>query len=416
MASEFAHHPVREQEDRWETAVSALLGPDAEIISVSRWIGDSRVYRRGDRVAVIRSVETVNKPEVNDLNVAQEALSRLGLEAQYVNEPPWEALRISCIEGRTLESRLMSLSLRTRLRILLKIVSLLHELHSQGIAHRDLRFDNVLLEPTGKISLIDFDCAQLTSARRAALADWIGLPPFGRSPNSFPKFAVFTLVPKVQTLGRRARFLVRGTSPIAELPLDDDLQLLGKAWRKAMHSSANAPGQGLCYYALTYKNWHFPGERPWHLRWEAIRRHVAFDGKRVLDLGTNLGLLPAFALLHGAKDAIGIDVDAEILEAAALIAEAFGVRADFQRLDIGTDSTWVSAAHDADIVVAMSVLDWIPTSRSILEVLRPGSEIIYEGHDPIDVELAKLRRSGYCDPRVLLESERGRFLLHARKQ
>jgi hypothetical protein len=273
----------------------------------------------------------------------------------------------------------------------------------------------VLIEPSGWPRIIDFDRAIVGKGWTPALADWVGISSSGLSPNPYWKLVLFTLIPKAQSGGRRVRARLKHVTAFEKRPLAADLKLLESAWEIAERSAANAPGQGLAYYALTYKHWHFPGERPWYLRWHAIRRRVALEGKRVLDLGSNMGLLPTFALLHGAESAVGVDADADVLRAAAMIAQAFEVSPKFRQLDLNEVPSWEEELFGADIVVAMSLLEWLHDDRRLLNFLGCHREVIYEGHDPVEFELARLKSAGFTKREILIETERGRFLAYGRK-
>ena len=322
---------------------------------------------------------------------------------------------MSRIEASSLESILSSLSFSDRLHVLYRVAAALRELHAVGIAHGDLRTDNVLVDRDGHVSLVDFDRAVIGASRAAVLADWFGVSGDGFSPSPYLKLAAVTLLPKTQSVARRVRTSLVGHKKQVPATASPDVELLLRAWHIARCSRANAPGQDLAYYALTYKHVHFQGERPWYLRWDAIRRNVPLKGKHVLDLGTNMGLLPAFALLHGAERAIGIDADPRILVAAQLVARAFGVTPELVGADLIDGPDWESRAANADIVFAMSLLRWLPQNGRVLEFLRTQRELVYEGHDPMPLEIERLRRWGFSEMKVLLTTERGRSLMWCRK-
>ena len=198
-------------------------------------------------------------------------------------------------------------------------------------------------------------------------------------------------------------------------PVEYDLQCLERAWSAAKKARANAPGQHIAYYSLTYKNWHFLGERPWYLRWEYIRNNVDFVGKTVLELGCNMGLFSLFAMVHGAKKALGIDKDQEIIKVAEEIGKALRIDASFDCLDLVSDPDWEEKLKGSDIVIAMSLIHWVPNKQRILEFLGHHREVIYEGHEKLSLEMSRLKSIGFYHIKVLCETERGRHVLYARQ-
>ena len=181
-------------------------------------------------------------------------------------------MREPFLPGQSLLARLGELSTARRLMVLVAVARQLRKINRRGVAHRDLRLDNVMISPTGGVCLVDFDRARMMSPGAALCADWLGVGPGGPVSKPFWKLAIYTLVPRAQSLGQRIRTTLRHGRAVV-LPPDAglDVRLLGEAWELAARSPANAPGQDLAYYSFTYRGTHFPGERPWPLRWEAIR-------------------------------------------------------------------------------------------------------------------------------------------------
>ena len=126
--------------------------------------------------------------------------------------------------------------------------------------------------------------------------------------------------------------------------------------------------------------------------------------------------LASFAIVHGASEATAVDHDLQILAAGQLVAEALAVEVSFRQVDLAGRSPWEEELPEADIVIAMSLLHWLPDPARALSFLGRYPEILYEGHDPLAVELARLESIGFDRPSVVMETERGRRVLHASKR
>ncbi len=406
-------HPVLAREREWEQVASDVLGPGAELLAVSRWVADSRAYAAGDRVALIR-------PAGGSFAASAKALRALDRPFEERSEPGWEALVVPRAEGTPLTFLLRQMPRAERVRVLRRVAAELSRLHRRGVAHRDLRPDNVFVASDGSVELIDFSRAVVGGRRSAAAADWLGAGRHGVSENAFWSLALLTLAPRTRSIGRRLRgSRGRPRSEVhdwaaADSDVPADVRLLARAWAGSQRARADARGQGLAYYAFTYRGYHLPGVRPWSLRWEAIRQAVSFEGKSVLELGCNLGLLSSMALLHGARSAVGIERNEQVVDGARLVAEALGVAPEFRPLDLASPG-WEAELPQADVVAALSLVHWLPDPDRALRFLGRHPEVIYEGHDSLEVETERLRSVGFADVRVVLESERGRFVLHGRK-
>lgn len=405
-----------EGERRWRSVAERYLGPDPELLAVSRWIPDSRVYASGRRVAIIRSRGTVVPRHVAGLRHESSVLGRLGRPHEYVEDDGWHVLMTTRYTGRTLEQMAPHLSIRSRTKLLARVVPALRALHRAGVAHRDLRLDNILFTDEGDVRLIDFDRAVLASPREAAVSDWVGVSSRGVSYYPFWKLAAYFLVPKSGTAARRSAAWLRRIIKRPSRARSEASAQLSTAWQIAAASNANAPGHREAYYSMTIGGVLLRGERPWALRWEAIRRAVDFRGKRVLELGCNLGLFSSFALLEGAESACGVDSDPSILEGARLAARALGVAPDFERVDLAKDAYWEERLEGRDVVVAMSVVHWLPNPDRVFSFLARHPMVIYEGHDDLATESRRLHEAGFSQVDVLLESERGRHVLLGRKR
>lgn len=408
-------HQIIEEQEAWERIATDVLGTDAELVSVSRYIGDSRVYRRNDRGAKIRSRRTPPPAGVLGLHQEADLLRIAGVAVDNGKSGDWEYLVFDWVNGKTLDRLLPHLLFKHRLQILRAVARELQRLHRSRITHRDLRPDNILIGDDGRVRLIDFDRGAHGS-RWHGLSDWLGSGPGDTTPNPYWKFALFLLVPRAESAARRVRAMVKRHERAGQRREDVQLTMLEQAWTLAARSDANAPGHGVAYYAFTYRHQHFPGERPWYLRWQAIRQGIDFRGKRLVELGANMGLLSTFATVHGATSAIGVDHDSKIVEAARLVGKALGGSASFERVDLTGDRIWEERLRGADIVAAMSLVHWLPDPQRVFRFIAGHAEVLYEGHDALETEVELLHGMGFDSVTLLCETERGRPLLYGRRR
>jgi hypothetical protein len=120
----------------------------------------------------------------------------------------------------------------------------------------------------------------------------------------------------------------------------------------------------------------------------------------------------------GAAAALAVDRDPAILDAAARVADAFGVQPQLRRIDFDRDPDWESElqAFAPDVVVALSVLHWIADKARLLAFLGRFDEVIFEGHDSSRTERSRLRQAGFSEIELVDTSERGRPILRARRR
>jgi tRNA A-37 threonylcarbamoyl transferase component Bud32/SAM-dependent methyltransferase len=409
-------HRVIAEAAEWDAAVQRLIGRGAELVSVSRWIGDARVYAIKNRVVKIRRLRIARPQGVPLLAAEAEMLLRMGIPVETHSDGDWETLALDRLPGTPVDVALARASFPRRLRVLARVARATMRLHRRGIAHRDLRPDNILLDEADIPQLIDYDRAAALNSWRAAAADWIGLGPEGASPYPLWKLALVLIAPRSASIARRIRRFAQSSMRVASTrPRDRVDTELESAWQLAAASPSNAAGQGLAYYALTYRGRHYIGERPWYLRWDAIRREIDLQGRTVVELGCNMGLLSSFAMIYGATAATGVDWDSKVLVAARKAAAALGATPRFECIDLAEDPNWEHRLGEADIVVAMSILQWVPDKARLLSYIGRFNEAIFEGHDATEVEMHRLRTIGFDDVRVICLTERGRAVLHARR-
>jgi predicted Ser/Thr protein kinase len=311
-------------------------------------------------------------------------------------------------------------------RLQLQLAVLVVRLAWRGVSHDDLRPENVLVDDAGRVHLVDFDQASSGSFAICLARSLLGLGGGGQVSNTLlaplRERCQASLPPALlrRLAARGNRELDAEATALPRLPpgAGAELRALHAAWRIAAAAPASSPGRALAYYALDFGGLRWPGERPWAERWRVLRQITAVRGRRVLELGCNLGLLSIFLLREaGAATALAVDRDPLILEAASQAAAGFAVQPEFRRVDFDRDAGWEAALADfrPDVVFALSVLNWVEHPARLLAFLGRCEELVYEGHQSARTERRRLRSAGFTQIELIATSERGRPILHCRK-
>jgi len=418
---------------QWERYVERRFGGTARLVSVSRADANRRVYRIGDRFAKVQKVGPQFFRRANDLAGEHRILVKLAgiggvcRNAEYHREEGWECLSYDGAAGESLENLLISGRLALSARLLADLLAVIVRVNHRGVCHRDLKAENVVIGPGGEVHLIDFDQAIEVPPLTALLVDVFGIG----KPRQLGFFCFEDLVRGYRgqapvwlrpastglRLLRRSSRSWRRYHPARAAAAGDrpEVLMLQKAWEIARQSGASFPGGGVAYYSLDVAGCHLDGERPWTLRWSEVFKKVSFQGKTVLECGCNLGLFSAFARRAGAVRCLGVDVNRDILAGSRLVSQALGVENEFRRVDFDADEPWEEELAGHDLVIALSVLHWLKNWERFLAFLGRHREILYEGHDSVEQESARLRRAGFDKIDVLVVSERGRAVIHASK-
>jgi predicted Ser/Thr protein kinase len=310
------------------------------------------------------------------------------------------------------------------LRALVETLRFVVSLARRGISHNDYRLNNFVLSHDDQWFLVDFDQATEEPPPDALIAGFSGLMPRSKSRCHGSVLTVLKescMSSAPAAVKRFLRGLVRrrlSKCPAIPAEAPRAVHNVLKAWQIAQRSDASSPGEQIAYYALDYGGYHFPGERPWVDRFSQIRRAIDVRGKRTLELGCNLGLLSHFMLMHeGALEAWAVDTDANILEGASLLADAFGTSPHFLQVNFDRTPDWEEKLlpYSADVVFALSVLNWIKDKDRFLHFLSKHNEVLFEGHESTRVEEARLRKCGFSTVRPVARTERGRDLFYCSK-
>jgi serine/threonine protein kinase len=308
--------------------------------------------------------------------------------------------------------------------ILAQVAQILTDLSRRGVVHNDLTLRNLLIDKAGQVTLTDFDQSRQVRPEKAFFINFAATahpmtPPFGTFKSLVKEMAGDFVLRPIKSVYRRAYQLLKHQRARARLPQLDTaaphrLKSLYDAWILALDSDANSPGRPVAYYELCEHGHMFPGERPWKERWETIRSVTDFSGKRVLELGCNLSLLSCFLLRERrARAALCVDADAKILAAAHLVADAYSVSPAYLQVNFDGPEDWESEllSFEADVIFALSVLNWIEDKPRFLDFLAKFDEVIFEGHDPFEVERERFAERGFTEIELVAVSERDRPVL-----
>ncbi|MES9971899.1 MAG: serine/threonine-protein kinase [Candidatus Thiodiazotropha sp.] len=90
----------------------------------------------------------------------------------------YAAIAMEFIDGKGLDEliNLGPLPFNQGLTIILDLCQVLHLAHTQGLAHRDIKSNNVLLDRQGRTKLIDFGIAKFADVKLTATGQIIGTP------------------------------------------------------------------------------------------------------------------------------------------------------------------------------------------------------------------------------------------------
>lgn len=262
---------------------------------------------------------------------------------------------------------LSTLTEQQKEQIIGDVRSALTYLHGEGIAHRDVAPENILLDDLGIAYLTDFEWAHPCDGTIGV--DCVDFEPWA-CPNS--------TVPVVQT-GMEQRGFHTVVNYIRGLPLD-----------------AKTHG----FKGVPYQQIEGVGERDCETRWKLMQPEVA--GKNVLDMGANLGWFVRKALAEGATAARGWDSDEAVVESARML----GGDHDLLNLnDVLPDSHW-------DVIFCLSVLQHLERPDEVFDwILAHGDEAYIEIPSRfITQHISETLK----DAEYVGESERGRPIFRVR--
>jgi tetratricopeptide (TPR) repeat protein/predicted Ser/Thr protein kinase len=157
-----------------ELTQGTVLGERYEIIKMLGEGGMGAVYKARDRevdrlvaLKVIRP-ELANRPEILNRFKQELILARQITHKNVIRifdlgvADGIRFITMEFVEGRDLSSVLdeRTLSAKETVKILRQVCSALEAAHSEGVVHRDLKPHNIMLEPGGRVCVMDFGLAR----------------------------------------------------------------------------------------------------------------------------------------------------------------------------------------------------------------------------------------------------------------
>jgi len=416
---------IEKQEKKWGDLVDLYIGPGTQLVARSSSSAQRRVYKKARTIfKVVLSQEDIYENSAEEEYAILQSLKHIYCVPEPISLNLYENCSILSIQEYHGEHIGQFGDIVSRGKAsAIAVVKGIFSLNRQCLRHGDIHINNFLFLPDGVIKILDYDQAVFTTPLNAFLGDFFGI---GKNP---AKKCALRLVAQlflsklprclrpnlcIGAFVRRWRFQ-RGHKELNSTQKDSELNYI---WNQAMLSDANAPGNRTSYYSLAYEDSIYQGERPWELRWASISNAVNFKGKRLLELGCNLGLLSCYAQHAGAlPGGIAVDCDPVIIPAAKKMAKFAGVDVRFRIYDFDKDNQWEDeiATNEFDIVSSLSVLEWLKEKDRFLTFLGHFPELLYEGHDSIAIEISRLNSVGFYNISIITVSERGRVVLFAKK-
>jgi SAM-dependent methyltransferase len=186
-----------------------------------------------------------------------------------------------------------------------------------------------------------------------------------------------------------------------------DMKLLHEAWQGPGGGSRGKP-----YYRVVVNGIYFDGERDWAQRWNMMKDTLDYRGKKILELGCNFAMSSAYMIKYrGASSAIGIELPDErltingnpnVIKAAKKFHKALNVGGiEIKQMDLDVSDYENLIGDEFDIVVCMSLLNWVKDKERLLNYLSKFPCVIYEGHDSDESEIERFLSHGFTHYEIL---------------
>lgn len=240
-------------------------------------------------------------------------------------------------------------------RILNELRAGLTFLHENGIAHRDINPNNVGLDKDGTVKIFDFDWVLPGIPKdMAVLMDYEPLDS-----------RVFDYAVPIMRGGAATRGFHRVVTHVRNLPFQ-------------ANQSTSKPD-------MPYQKIEGVGERNCATRWAQFSPDV--KGKRVIDLGTNLGYFAARSLQEGAESVVALDHD------KAILASAKRVHPELNGNCVELDLDLEMPKGEWDVCFCLSVWQHLSGGkRPLLDFLRKMPVVYWED---VNFSRAEMERHGF---------------------
>ena len=219
---------------------------------------------------------------------------------ELIEDAGREILVVQRVPGRPLSS--LEVGWFQFAQVMLRLIRLVWALARRGVRHNDLRPENVIIAPDGRVHLVDFDQASTGSLAECLLAG-LGLP-VGGAPVCNGLFAPLReriqarLSPRLVRALRGRRLRAARTCPLPPLPAgaSASLRRLHEAWRIAAGADRLLTGTGDRLLRAGIRWPALAGRAPLGGALARLRHATTYANRRVLELGCNMALLSTFLL------------------------------------------------------------------------------------------------------------------------
>jgi len=186
-----------------------------------------------------------------------------------------------------------------------------------------------------------------------------------------------------------------------------NMKLIEQAWSMSTGGIGFKP-----YYSVVINGRYFEGERPWETRWAQFNRAIDWNGIKILDLGTCMGVVPAYLLkFRNINSATAIDLNAHHIEATKVVRKAFRIPEEKMKIipiDLDNSDYEEILGYDFDVIFCLSFFRWIKNKERLLKYLSNFENIIFEAHDLDGDVVSTFKDIGFQAHKVLGESRIGR--------